>query len=304
MAKTIETGNIGEYVSHNDEQLITEAFLTSDIMEDVDMVTGVKYKEAVTILDLTPQATLSSCGFSKKGKTNLSERIIEVSEIDINMGWCSKDLNKIWMQKKTNTRAGADVLPFAEEFIAEILKKNRMAEDIRRFQGDKASDNELINLYDGWLKFIKAESVQVSMAKAFTPANAYSIVQAIALAIPNEIVVGGEAVIYMPISMFRIYQQALTDKNMYHVSGKENGTFQLYVPNTNILVKGEAGLEGSKTIIGCNPKNLVFGTDLANDSESIDFYFEKSAGEHRLEITYKAGTQVKFPDEIVYWVEA
>lgn len=298
-----EVKDFVDYVAHNQDELIAKVTLEPQTVAEVSNIAGVKYKEGLTFVDVDPTIQDGSeCGYSEGGNTTLTERILEVAPLKVNMGWCIKKLRKSWMNDKLTTRAGAEALPFEAKIVGEVIKNTKLKNEKLIWQSDKALTGDMAH-FDGLLKHIKDGGAEVQLSKAFNATNAISIVDAVALAIPDVIVAQGNAVIYMPISYFRIYQDALVKANMVHFSGEQTGTFEIYKPGTSIKVKGMVGLEGSKAVVGCNPKNLIVGMDLDNDEERAEMYFDRSSGEVRLEIEYKLGSQVYFPDAVVYFVD-
>ena len=164
---TFDLNNIADYVSHNSEELLAKASLDGTTMREVTIQTGVKFKDALSIIDVEAGLQADTCGFSASGSTDLSERIITVGAIKSNLAWCSKELNKKWMNYKLTTRAGADVLPFEQNLIDNAVKSIAHKNEKGLWQGDTASTNAELKLYDGLLKYIKAESTAVVLAKAF-----------------------------------------------------------------------------------------------------------------------------------------
>jgi hypothetical protein len=59
-------------------------------------------------------------------------------------------------------------------------------------------------------------------------------------------------------------------------------------------------LTGTKAIIAARKSNLVFGTDLESDLETYDLWYSKDNREARFESIFRAGVQVRFPDQVVY----
>ena len=297
----IKLTGIAEHVAHNNEELIAKSLLENKTLSEVSLQTGVKYKDAITILDTDIKLQSgASCGFSASGDSKLSERIIEVAPVKVNMSWCDKDLNKIWANYKTVTRATAEELPFAEYFIADVVKNVKKANEIAYWKGDTTSTDTNLKQFDGFGKRVEREGTAVTNTKVFNATNAYSIVEAVLNAMPDEVVASDEGTIYMGIDFYRIYQQVLVSKNMYHFSGNEKGVFEIYHPGTSVRVVGREGLNGTKMIIGCQPKNLIVGCDMENDDEVFDFFYDKSDRLHKLVIEYKLGTQIAFPSEVVW----
>lgn len=99
----------------------------------------------------------------------------------------------------------------------------------------------------------------------------------------------------------RDYKLKLGIDNLYHITGKE-GT--LYAENSDIEIVPVLGLSGTKKIVLTSTDNLYMGTDLMNEEEKFDLFYAKEADEIRFVCEFKVGTQIAFPDLIVYQVNS
>jgi hypothetical protein len=61
-------------------------------------------------------------------------------------------------------------------------------------------------------------------------------------------------------------------------------------------------LNGTGAILAADPANLYYGVDMQDDSESFDLWYSKDNSEFRLKISFNAGTQIAFPDQVIYLV--
>jgi len=50
-----------------------------------------------------------------------------------------------------------------------------------------------------------------------------------------------------------------------------------------------------------NLDNIFVGTDLANEEEDTKFWYSEDNDEVRFRMTMKYGTQIAFPDQVVYF---
>ena len=91
----------------------------------------------------------------------------------------------------------------------------------------------------------------------------------------------------------------MTAKNLYHYDPQVDSNLEIILPGTVTRVRGVAGLNGQKAIVGADAENIYFGVDMEGDEERFDLWYSQDNQEFRLAINFNAGVQVAFPDEIV-----
>jgi hypothetical protein len=98
---------------------------------------------------------------------------------------------------------------------------------------------------------------------------------------------------------FRSLVMELTAKNLFHYAPEVNDTYEFILPGTTTLVVGVPGLNGSNKIVALNTEHSIYGVDMADDSETFDFWYSKDNQEFRLAVKFNVGVQVAFLDEMV-----
>lgn len=287
--------SLPEYVEQRRLPLIAAAVLGGDTAKLFNLQTDVKTSAALNLLTTDVEfGDGSECGWDEAGAQTLSQRILETGLIKINMAYCDKTMLKYWTQYQVRVAAGDKELPFEEYFISEVIKDVKAKLEKAIFSGDKNSNDDNLNKFDGLLKILGAESTVKTFTKG---ASVYESVIAAYMAIPEEALEG--ATILVGADDFRSFVQGMVEKNLFHYDPARPVDMVL-IPGTTVAVRKANGLNGThKIIAGQLDKNFFYGVDMVNDEEKFEFWYSKDNREFRLAIEFNAGVQVAFPDQIV-----
>lgn len=260
--------------------------------------TDVKDSKALTLLATDVAfGDGGSCGWDDAGSQTLSQRIIKVGKLKVNMSFCEREMLSKWMGSEVRVAAGAESLPFEETFTRELINSINEAVETAIYQGDTASSNANLKHFDGLLKILGAEAGVVDVDAA-SESTALDKVREVYYAIPEKAFTRGEVVILVGMDTFRGLVGNMVDKNLYHYNpGTPEG--EVVLPGTNCRVIGVNGLNGTKKAIAASLKNIYFGTDMLNDMETFKLWYSDDNQEFRLAVKFNAGVQVAFPDEVV-----
>ena len=192
MAFVVNT--LPDYVEQHKGELLSKAVFGFETREYVNIMTGVKYKEALNILATDPVLQSRTCGFDASGNVDFTQRVMTVAPYKVNMSLCEEDLRKKWMNDQLVVKAGGEVLPFEEKITDNIVKGVQKQLENLIWNATKASD-----AFDGILTIAKAEGTAVPAVEA--NADTYTKVLAVYQAIPVEIL--DRAVIFVGMDTFR-----------------------------------------------------------------------------------------------------
>ena len=297
MANPIIT-SLPNYVEEKRDSLIAEAVLGAKSAKLFTLETDVKDSKALTLLATgVAFGDGGSCGWDNAGTQTLSQRIIKVGKLKVNMSFCEREMLSKWMGSEVRVAAGAESLPFETTFTSELINSINEAVETAIYQGDTASSNVNLKHFDGLLKILGAEAGVVDVNVA-TESTALDKVREIYYAIPERAFTRGEVVILVGMDTFRGLVGNMVDKNLYHYNpGTPEG--EVVLPGTNCRVIGVNGLNGTKKAIAASLKNIYFGTDMLNDMETFKLWYSDDNQEFRLDVKFNAGVQVAFPDEVV-----
>jgi hypothetical protein len=264
--------------------------------------TGVKYKEHLHILDVDPVfGDGSDCGFSAAGTATLTERLIQVAPINVDMEICPKNLLGTYAEYEVRMSAQDNPLPFEEYLIEGIISGINKKIEKAIWLGDVSQTSDpVLKWIDGIVEICK-DSVTAStgvISVTLTGLNAYEGVMAVYNALPENVLELG-AEIYCSPAIFRAFVQSLVNLNLYHYNPGAPED-EVLIPGTNAKVVKTAGLAGSYALVGTYGRNLVFGTDGQNDSEEVDSWWSKDKRTWNLAVEFNMGVQIAFLDRVAY----
>lgn len=290
--------SLPQYVEEKRLPLIAEAVLGAKSAKLFNLQTDIKHSAALNLL--TTDVAFgdgSTCGWDDAGSQSLTQRILTVGNIKVNMSFCDRDMLAKWMGYEVKVAAGSEALPFEEEFTNEVIKSIQEAVETAIYQGDTASSNVNLKAFDGLIKILTGEDGTIDVA-ASTESTALAKVRKVYNAIPERAFTRGNVAILVGMDTFRALVGDLVDKNLYHYNpGAPEG--EVYLPGTNVRIIGVNGLNGAKKAIAASLDNLFFGTDMVNDLETFKLWYSDDNQEFRLAVKFNAGVQVAFPDEVV-----
>lgn len=290
--------SLPQYVEEKRLPLIAEVVLGAKSAKLFNLQTDIKHAAALNLL--TTDVAFgdgSTCGWDDAGSQSLTQRILTVGNIKVNMSFCDRDMLAKWMGYEVKVAAGSETLPFEEEFTNEVIKSIQEAVETAIYQGDTASSNVNLKAFDGLIKILTGEDGTIDVA-ASTESTALAKVRKVYNAIPEKAFTRGNVAILVGMDTFRALVGDLVDKNLYHYNpGAPEG--EVYLPGTNVRVIGVNGLNGAKKAIAASLDNLFFGTDMVNDMETFKLWYSDDNQEFRLAVKFNAGVQVAFPDEVV-----
>lgn len=297
MSNSIVT-SLPNYVEEHRLPLIAEAVLGAKSAKLFTLQSDIKHAAALNLVNSTIEfGDGATCGWDPAGSQELTQRILTVGNIKVNMPYCERELLDKWLGYEVRVRAGIETLPFEEIFINEVLKNIAEEVEVAIYQGDTTSQTNNLKYFDGLLKILNAEAGTIDV-NAATQTTLMDKIMAVYAAIPETAFSRGNVAILVGMDTFRAFTLELIKENLYHYDlGAPEGEFVL--PGTKVRVIGVNGLNGTDTVIAASLRNLFFGTDLMNDMEVFDFWYSKDNQEFRLVVKFNAGVQVAFPDEVV-----
>lgn len=289
----LNLSSLSAYVEEQRLPLIRKTIFAAPSTRFFNLQTGIKHAAALNILKTDVVfGDGSACGWNESGTTAMSQRILEVGNFKINMSFCDKAMLKYWTGYEVRVAAGQKSLPFEEDFVNGIIDGVRVELEKRIWQGQKAQDG-----MDGLLTILAAASAVTIDAGVSSADTAYEKTLKVYKAIPAGKL--DRASIFMGVDMFRDLVLELTAKNLYHYDPQVDSNLEIVLPGTSTRVRGVAGLNGQKAVIGADAENIYFGVDMEGDEEKFDLWYSQDNQEFRLAINFNAGVQVAFPDEIV-----
>ena len=311
MASAFNVTGLSAYTKTNENMLLTRSFFEPKTASRMQILTGVKSTIQVPSLsDTLIWQNGDACGFSASGDTTISARVLTVGRIKVNKEWCVNDLETKYTQLLLSPGSNYDALPGGIDaaFVETILGTTKENVESAIWQGDTTSWNSQLKQFDGLVKIINAASGTVqanatpyiaAAVTAITAANVISVMQAVYAAIPIEILDKTDLKVSVGTHIFRLYQLALTNANLFNFIATDNALGEMKIHGTNVTVVSTPGLNNINAIYALRDANMFLGVDLENEQEAFKFWYSEDFDLVRFKYRTKLGVQVSQVAEIV-----
>jgi hypothetical protein len=143
-----------------------------------------------------------------------------------------------------------------------------------------------------------------NLTGATTASEWLAIVYAMEILLPEEIQSSTDLTLFVSHAYFRKIVQAFVIGNFYHIdSTNNNGMEPFYFPGTNIKVVPVNGLASMNFFVLTPASNFIYVTDLANEQEKIEMFWDPSDQIVKFIARFKYGVSYYFSDYIVYAIQ-
>ncbi|MEJ4088239.1 hypothetical protein [Galbibacter orientalis] len=301
--------NVDELTSYVEEQnfpLLKKSIFGGRTAELVKVQSGVKGKSTINIWETDVIYQDDDCSRTASGSTVFSQREIEVAPIAVHQDLCPKKLNGYYLQSQLKAGSADDEIIFEQEYTDEVSAKIAKQNEINFWQGDKSSGDNNKSKFNGFLKQLAGTDYVTGNTEgitAITKDNVYGIIEDIDEKIPADVAEADDLVIFMGVDTFKVYRSALKNKNLFHYSA-DNSKFELEVAGTELKIVAVNGLNGTGAIVAGRTSNFVIGTDLEGEEDNFEMWYSKDDRVVKMSVAFKLGTQVAFPEEVVYFKTA
>ena len=280
---------------------IAAAFLSGRTLGDktVTFKPNIKYKEVVK--KLVSSGTLiaaATCDFTPTGTLTLTERILEPTELQVNLQLCKKDFHTDWEAASMGFSAFDKLPPTFQEFLlAHILAAT--GEDIEQlvWHGNKDTTNQ----FDGFVQLLTEDATVLDVADT-SPIDASNVIEELGKVvdlIPATVLSQPDLTIYVAQNVATAYIRAL-GKAGYHQESMV-GEKPLDFEGKKLVVA--PGLNSSY-IVAAQASNLWFGTGLMedfNEVKIIDMADIDGSQNVRIVLRFTAGCQHGIGSEVVLY---
>lgn len=310
-AVNISTSYQGEFAG----EYIAAALLSASTINDggVTVKANISFKEVIKKLATGDLVSPASCDFDPNSSVTLTERIIQPTELQVNLQLCKKDFVNDWESQSMGFGISQTLPPkFSDFLIAHVASEVANSTELTLWQGDTAAVSN--NSFDGFEKIIRAAAAagdipagQQIAAAAVNSGNVIVELQKVVSAIPNSLYGKPGLRIYVPSSIAKFYVQALGGFSVAATSnaGVDNKGTQWW-NNGSLTVDGVQifvcpGMSNDQ-MYAAEIENLYFGTGLlANNQEVkvIDMAEIDGSQNVRLIMRFTSGVQFGIASDIV-----
>jgi hypothetical protein len=270
---SITTTYAGEFAG----KYVSAALLSAPTIENggVEILPNVKFKAVMQKVGTDDILKDASCDFTATSTVTLTERILEVKDLQVNLQLCKKDFHDTW-QGIEQGYSSFDTLPksFADYLIGYTAAKVAQRNEISFWRGATATSGD----YDGIMTQVALDAAlpaaQEIAGTTVTAANVITELGSIVDAIPSSVYGKEDLNLYVSQNIARAYIRSLGG---FGTSGLgANGTNNM---GTQWYNNGSLSFDGVKifvangladnTALAAEKSNLFFGCSLLSDTQEV-----------------------------------
>lgn len=300
------------YAGEFKDKIIAAALLSGSTIENggIEVKPSIKYKEVIKKLSTDAILKNSTCDFSATSTVTLTERILQVEDLQVNLQLCKKDFHSDFLSAQQGY-SSYDVLPtsFQDFLMAHVASKVAAKIESNIWMGVDSNQGEFSGLatiasLDAGLP---AAQEIAAVSGGITSANVIAELDKIVSAIPDAVYSKDDLYIYVSNKIAKAYISALGG---FGASGLgANGT---NAQGTQWYNNGSLSFSGVKIFvangltddraIAAEKSNLFFGCGLLTDmteAKVLDMADLDGSQNVRVILRMSAGVQIGVIEDIV-----
>ena len=309
MATTISVTS--SYSGEFKKDIISAAVLSASTLDQglVEVKPNVKGKRVVKNLALGSLLSTATCDFTDNSSVTLTERILEVKQMQVNLTICKAEFQDDWLAIEQGDSAHTNMpKTFVDYLLADVAANVASELEVLIWQATTAGS---ANDFDGFLTLMAADADVIDVAKdaaGITAENVVIELGKIVDAIPTQILSKEDLFLYVSPSIYQSYIRALggfgaagLGANGYNNQGSNQAFGALVFEGVKMVaVQGMADGEA----VAARRSNLWFGTSLMadfNETKVLDMAELDGSQNVRIIMRMGAGVQFGIGAEIVYY---
>lgn len=286
------------------EGFYRKALTSGTAKSELSLIPNVKSKIKLAYSDLGNILQADDCSFSSSGEGSLNQKTMEVCDLKINLEYCAATFEANYLSLQL--RAGSlnpEVMPasYADFVMNQIAEKVASDLEITMFQGNTATASYPLNLCDGLVKLLLADSDVIDVAATASTISSTNIVgelNRVLNAVPAKVRKEANFKIFVSQEIAFAYKQAqaATTGGLFLVGDKELNYLGFRLIATDGL--------NAKQMIACNTDKVFFLTDLVSDWEEVLMIPQRNISGARTErfvASLKFGVDYLYGNEIVLY---
>ena len=306
---TITSTYAGEFAG----KYIAAALLSGKTLNDgaVTIKPNVKYKEVIKKIASTGIVANASCDFTETADAlTLTERILEPTELQVNLVLCKSDFRKDWEAISMGYSAYDNLPPaFSDFLIGHVASKVAEKTEQDLWAGAYDGSN---GQFDGFTTLMAADGTVNDAANdsetAFNSGNIVSLLSNVVDSIPSAVYGKEDLTIYLPTIALQAYVRALGGFGAAGLgaAGTNDQGSQWYNMGNALAFEGikiqHAPGMPSDHIVAGEASNLFFGTGLMSDHTEVKLVdTSEILGDQNVRVImrYTAGTQYGIGSDLV-----
>lgn len=298
MATTLSVSGLTDYVNVHRDELLVKATAGSKTLDYVEILPSVKWKDAIPYLSSEIKLDDgSTCSWDPDGSDILSERFIETHAVKVNKEWCWKELEKKAYNYALRWEAGLEPenLPIEAKLAESNMGKIQEAVEEMLWQGNSDAG------VTGFIADIEAESGLTTEVTGLTSAStAVEIVDAVVAACQAKRAIKKGYNVFMSHTLFTAYINAMNAACCNRAPIDAASETLKYMGDSRITLIPVEGLDGQDFVAASPADGLVYGTDIEGSENVYKVWYSEDDDMFKFRVLFRAGTALRWPDEIVY----
>jgi len=298
------------YTNENTGLVATALYKATTISAGIEVLPGQKGNILLNRVGHTLSLQAAACGWSASGSTTLDQTPVSVCSIDYKEALCPKTLEPKWYGQLMKNGSNPETFPFAEYIINDKADALSAEVEYMFWQGNATGSpagSGNLALCDGIIQGIKnsgeaGDTTYVSGAASPVASDVIAKVNLLIAGADERAYEKGDMAIFMSAALYRVYITALITANLFNYAQNLDGsTGELYVPGHDVRVIATSGLRTLTSFMFMSPlSNMVFVTDLLDETEELDMWWSKDNQEVRIAGAFKFGAGVYFPNLVTH----
>jgi hypothetical protein len=282
------------------EGFFKKVLTTGVAKSELTLIPNVKSKIKLAYSDLGNILQSDDCSFSATGEGSLNQKTLEVCDLKVNLEYCATTFEANYLSLQLRAGSNSDeVMPnsYAEFVVDYVAEKVASDLEITMFKGDIGTSSYPLNLCDGLVKKLLADSdvIDVSAtASTITSSNVVGELNRLLEAVPAEVRNQPNFKIFVSQAIAFSYKQAqaATTGGLFLVGDKElNYLGYRLIPTSGL---------NAKQMIAFNSDKVFFLTDLTSDWDEVLLIPQRNISGARTE---RFVTSLKFGVDYLYGAE-
>jgi hypothetical protein len=312
------TSGLQAFIEEQNYPLLAKALTSSPTMALVEKQLNVKGKSAINLADIDINfQDGSGCAWNEDGDITLTQRFIDPAKLKLQMEFCPKELEAVYLRTQLPSGAHYETIPF-EEFFANYLV-SKIAAELEKmiWKSNATTGSGNYQFFDGFREailggsYIDANTTAFGSGTALTTAltanNMIEAVQRVYEAAADAVIENDDAVVFVGADKFRALAIALQNglgTSWVTAGGQlqgyqtEMGSLSMVMPGTNLKVQATSGLSAINDIYLARTSNMYIGMDLEEDASRIESWYSQDDRKFKIAVELTVGAQVAFPDQI------
>ena len=291
---------------------VSSALLTGNTIANglIEVKPNVKFKEVLKRVELDGIVANSTCDFADTSTVTLTERILTVKQLQVNLELCLTPFMSDWEAISMGYSSLNQNLPktFSDYFIGLMAEKVAQKTEQDIWSGTAGAGS-----FDGFATLLTADTLPAGqdIAKVAGGVNAGNVIAELGKvvdAIPASLYSNEELFIYVSQNIFRAYKRSLGG---FQANGVGANGVNAQGNNQDVDIQFFDGVKvvacnglANDTMISTLKSNLVFGCSLLSDLQEVkvlDMSDLDGSQNVRFIMRYSAGVNYSVKEDIVYY---